>query len=136
MFSMGTFMANNTFDKAIDLGLFDSTKIFRIKGRISPADPIDIYKFTIKPTLGFRASYDTYSRGGTTGDINTSFFVRNPKTKKFSIAKIITTESSLFTEEKTFLNFPSRKVRQTFYVKFDEPTSNLKFTSVLTPESL
>jgi hypothetical protein len=129
-------MSNNTFEKATDLGLFDSKQTIRIKGRISPADPIDIYKFTIKPTLGFRSRYDTYSRGGTTGDINTSFFVRNPKTKKFSIAKIITTESSLFTEERTFLKFPSSTARQTFYVKFDEPTSNLKFTSIFTPESL
>jgi hypothetical protein len=133
-------MANNTFDKAIDLGLFDSTKTIRIKGRIGPADPTDIYKFTIKPTFGSRSSVETYSRGGTTGNITTSFFVRDRETQKISRAKLTkVTTTNLFgevTEVQTFVNFPLSILRQTFYVKFDKPTSNLKFTSVLTPEDL
>jgi hypothetical protein len=120
--------SNNTFRKATDLGSFSTTKVLRTKDAIGSTDKADVFKFTVEPTLAFRASSAFKSKGGA---LTVSFFVLNPLTNK----PTATVAPAVIKAGKTAaaFEFPATNVPLTFFVKFDKPTQDVGYRFTLKP---
>jgi hypothetical protein len=119
---------NNNFRRATDLGAFSSTQVLRAKNSIGPRDTVDVLKFTVQPTTGFRASSTFRSKGGT---LNVSFFVLNPLTNQITQTAAPTTIRAGRTDS-TF-DFPPTDAPLTFFVRFDKPTADVNYQFRLRP---
>ncbi|MBW4514748.1 MAG: hypothetical protein KME11_05935 [Timaviella obliquedivisa GSE-PSE-MK23-08B] len=120
--------SDNTFRKARDLGSFNSTQALRAKDMIGPSDKADVYKFTLTPTFGFRASGSFKSQGGS---MRFSLFLLNPLTNKptaIAAPAIINAGKNVSNS-----NFPATNMPFTFFIKFDKPTQNVKYQFALKP---
>jgi hypothetical protein len=128
---------NNNFRKATDLGSFSSTQVLRTRNSIGSKDTADVFKFTVPPTFGFRASAVFKSKGGS---LNVSFFALNPLNNQ--IAPIPTPISPTgapvtFKPGKSTppFEFPASDVPLTFFVRFDKPTADVNYRFILRPSA-
>jgi hypothetical protein len=119
---------NNNFRRATDLGVFSNTQVLRARNSIGPKDTADVFKFSILPTTGFRASSSFRSRGGS---LNVSFFILNPLTNQITPTAAPTTIRA--GNASTPFDFPATDAPLTFFVRFDKPTADVNFRFVLRP---
>jgi hypothetical protein len=120
--------SNNSFRKATDLGSFSSTQVLRAKDLIGASDTADVFKFTVLPTLAFRASSVLKSKGGS---LNVSFFALNPLTNAIvATAAPVTVKAG---RTGGAFDFPATDAPLTFFVRFDKPTQDVNYRFTLKP---
>jgi hypothetical protein len=120
---------NNTFGRATDLGAFSNSQVLRSpQDTIGASDKADVFKFTVAPTLAFKASSSLKSKGG---NLTVSFFFQNPATGQISstIAPAVVKAGKSGGD----FDFPATNVPLTFFVKFDKPTQDVKYRFTLKP---
>jgi hypothetical protein len=120
---------NNTFRKATDLGSFSSSQVLRSpRDTIGASDKADVFKFTVAPTLAFKASSSLKSKGG---NLTVSFFFQNPLTN--AITPTIAPSVVKAGKSGGVFDFPATNVPLTFFVKFDKPTQDVTYRFTLKP---
>jgi hypothetical protein len=122
---------NNSFRRATDLGTFSSSQVLRLpQDTIGATDKADVFKFTITPTLAFKASASFNAKGG---GLSVSTFFINPLTNQRTPA------AAPFAlragKSSTTFDFPATNAPITFFVKFDKPTKDVKYRLTLSPVS-
>jgi hypothetical protein len=122
-------MANNNFRRATDLGTFTSAQVLRSpQETLGRTDKVDVFKFTLAPTLAFRASASFRAKGG---NLSVSTFFQNPLTNQITVA----TAPSVLRARRSSIDFdfPSTSAPITFFVRFDKPTRDVKYNFTLKP---
>jgi hypothetical protein len=120
---------NNSFRRATDLGTFSSTNVLRSKQDvIGTADKVDVFKFTVNPTLAFKASSSLRSKGG---NMTVSFFFQNPLTN--AITPTVAPSVVRAGRSGGNFDFPATNVPLTFFVKFDKPAQDVRYRFTLKP---
>jgi hypothetical protein len=120
---------NNTFRRATNLGAFSNSQVLRSgSDTLGASDKADVFKFTIAPTFAFKASSSLKSKGGS---LTVSFFFENPATGQISptIAPAVVKAG----KSGGVFDFPATNVPLTFFVKFDKPTQDVKYSFTLKP---
>jgi hypothetical protein len=120
---------NNSFRRATNLGSFSSAQVLRSpQETLGSSDKVDVFKFTLAPTLAFRTSASFNSKGG---NLRVSTFVQNPLTNQF----VPTTNPFVLKAGRSNLpfDFQATSVPLTFFVRFDKPTKDIKYRFTLKP---
>jgi hypothetical protein len=87
-----------------------------------------VFKFTVAPTLGFRANSVLNSKGG---NMNVSFFVLNPLNNQ--ITPTVAPSRVKPGKSGGDFDFPATNVPLTFFIKFDKPTQDVRYRFALKP---
>jgi hypothetical protein len=114
---------NNTFAKAQYIGSFSSKGgSIRAKGSIGASDRVDFYTYKILAGTSFTASNSGRFKGGT---FDFSLYYKSSVTGKPVFAN--STKISPSNSDSGNTVFPASSQTYTFYIKFSNPTRNVKY---------
>jgi hypothetical protein len=121
-------MNNNTFSRAQFIGNLErSGGSIRARGSIGSSDRVDIFRYTILPGRSFTLRSSESIRGGS---FDFSVYFRNPLTGTLSKGSTLRAGPRRNVQSSTAL--PSFDQSIDFYIRFDNPTGNVRFNLKLT----